>query len=371
MSAPRIDTEVLVIGDGAAGIAAARTAFEAGAKVTIISTGPGATAFAGGAVWGSAAEPFTSWAKHGRFQLGGRFVTLGGWVLADVVGGLSSLLDLRRLAPHTALGVLDLPTHPGWSPRALASALGATVVPLGDFPEEESFHATARRFDTDGVVEAAVESLRAAIQGRGIGAILTPPVLGLRRDDVARRLSAALGIPVGETVSDAGDPPSIRLSRALRAWIPGEVEVIRGHASARLSRGPDVTIDGTKARARAVVLATGGVTGGGVSFGGSVREATAGAPLWLRNQRIPANSGAARGEDPSMWFGGEDPAIFRTGLRCNERAQVVGADGVEVPSPWLFAAGELLRGRAGGGIAGALATGALAGAEAARFVRGG
>lgn len=371
MSARRVETEVLVIGDGAAGIAAARAASEGGARVTIASAGAGATSFCGGAVWGSAPEPFARWADGGRFQRGGRYVTLGGWVLADVVGGLASLLDLRRVAPNAALGVVDLPTHPSWSPRTLASALGATVVGVEDFPSDESFQATARRLDTDGVVDSLVIALRAAIRGRGIGALLTPPVLGLRRDDVASRLSQGLGIPVGEVVGDPGDPPSIRASRAFRGWLPADVEVVRGRVSVRTGRSPDVSIDGQKARAKAVVLATGGITGGGVVFDGSVREATSEAPLWVNGSRVLAIPGAFRGEDPAAWFGGDDPAIFRAGLRCNERGQVLGSDGFELIAGWLFAAGDLLRGRSGGGIAGALATGALAGVEASRFVREG
>ena len=59
------------------------------------------------------------------------------------------------------------------------------------------------------------------------------------------------------------------------------------------------------------------------------------------------------------------------GLRSNERGQLLGGDGVSVAAPWLFGAGEVLRARVGGGIAGALASGALAGAEAARYVRAG
>lgn len=370
MSGGRIEADVAVIGDGAAGIAAARAAHEAGARVAVVSAGPGATAQAGGAIWGAAREPFSRWCGD-DFQRGGRYVTLGGWVLADVVGALASLLDITRLAPNAALGVVDLPTHPAWSPRALASALGATVVPLDAVPEAESFHATARLLDAEGVIDAAGDALARVVRDRGIGALLFPPVLGLRRDDVARRLAARAGVPLGETVGNAGDPPGLRMERALRRWIPNGVAVHHGRAAVTPGRAPELSVEGVRARCGAVVLATGGLSGSGLVFDASLREATAGAPVWSGRERVMETAGARRGADPGQWFSEESPRAFSAGVRTNARAQVLSLDGETPLAPWLFAAGELRVSREGGGIAGAIATGALAGVEAARYARGG
>lgn len=369
MSAERIDTDVAVIGDGAAGVAAARAAHEAGARVALITAGPGATAQCGGALWGAAREPFSRWAND-DFQRGGRYVTLGGWILADVVGALSSLLDITRLAPNAALGVVDLPTHPAWSPRMLASALGATVVPVTAVPEAESFHATARLLDAEGVVDALADALARTVADRGVGALLFPPVLGLRRDDVAARLAARVGVPVGECVGNPGDPPGARLERALRRWIPTAVKVHRGRAAVTPGRATELSVDGARARCRAVVLATGGLSGSGLAFESSLRETTAGAPVWSGRERVMDTAGARRGADPGQWFGDDAPRAFSAGVRTNARGQVMSLDGETPLAPWLFAAGELRVSREGGGIAGALATGALAGAEAARYARG-
>jgi anaerobic glycerol-3-phosphate dehydrogenase len=371
VSAARIEADVVVVGEGAAGVAAARAAHEAGASVVLVSEGPGATAQGGGAIWGSAAEPFGRWSGQGGFQRGGRYVTLGGWVIADVVGALDSLLDIGRVAPNAVLGVVDLPTHPCWSPRMLASALGAAVIPLSAVSETESFAATARLFDAEGVLDAVAEALRDAVAGRGVGALLFPPVLGLRRDDVARRLGAAVGVAVGEVVGDAGDPPGIRLERALRRWIPTEVRTLHGRATVAPGRAPELSVDGARARCRAVVLATGGLAGAGVQFGATLREATAGAPLWLGRERVLDAAGASRGADPTLWFGEDHARAFEVGVRTNAQGQVLSLDGATPLSPWLFAAGDLRSSREGGGVAGALATGALAGAEAARYARGG
>lgn len=366
----RVEVDVLVVGAGAAGIAAARQASAQGARVAIAAEGPGASVMCGGVVWGSAREPFEAWSQEVGMRAGGRYVTLSGWVVCDAAGALRSLLDLSALSENRVLGVVSLPTHPAWSPSLIASSLGATVIPLEGFVEDDSFHATARRFDTEGVVAASAQALRRAIEGRGIGALLMPPVLGLRRDDVAARLSGAVGVPVGEVAGDPGDPPSIRFARALQRLAPVGAARLRGTASVRVGRAPEARVGGELVRTRAVVLASGGVSGGGVGFGDSVRESVAGAPLWVGRERVLAVSGASRGEDPARWFSGEDPAIFRAGVRVDEARRVLGPDGVEALAPWLFAAGELLRGRAGGGIAGALATGQLAGAEAARFALG-
>jgi anaerobic glycerol-3-phosphate dehydrogenase len=362
-----IEADVLVIGAGAAGIAAARSAHEAGAKVSLVSLAGGATALSSGVAWGHARDPFAQWAAGDVFRLGGRYVTVAGWVIANAQGALASLLDLGAVTGM--VGVVDLATHPSWSARLIAETLGARIVSAPFAPEGETFRETASRFDTDGIAEGVAARLRASCEG--LGAVLFPPVLGLRRDDVSARMTAVLGVPVGEAAGGAGDPTGVRFERAMRRWVPDAVRVIRGRATVLAgSRAAARLDDGNTVRARAIVLATGGLTGGGVVFDGALREATAGAPMWTRTrERIAARSGAERGADPSAWFADGQPR--GVGVRVDARRRVLDVDGEAAVAPWLFAAGEVATALDGEGLVDALASGARAGAEAARHARGG
>jgi anaerobic glycerol-3-phosphate dehydrogenase len=361
-----LDVDVLVIGRGAAGVAAARAAHETGVRVGVVAAAPGATALTGGVLWGAASEPFTRWCDD-SFRRGGRYVGVSGWIFADVRGALASLLDLSSLRAGT-LGVLDLATHPSWSAQLVAENLGARVVPCAEGPIEETFRETAARFDTDGIAEGLAASLKT--ECKGLTGLLAPPVLGLRRDDVAERMSLVLGIPVGEAAGAAGDPPGIRLERALQRWLPAGV--VTHHARATVHMGVRATVtlsDETIVRTRSVVLATGSLSSAGIRFDQTLRETTAGAPVFTRDrQRVLTRTGAARGATAEAWFD-DRHAASGAGVRVDDRGRVLDADGHSVCAPWLFAAGEVTTSNEGYGLTDALAAGVLAGSEAARATR--
>lgn len=358
-----IAVDVLVIGAGAAGVAAARAASEAGATVAVVSLGSGATGLSGGLVWGHAREPLAGWAAP-ALRLGGRYATVAGGVAAEVRGALASLLDLSGLGLGP-VAVIDLPTHPSWSAGLVAQTLGGRVVTAG-FDPEESFVGTAARLDAEGLAEGLGASLRSACAG--CAGVLFPPVLGLRRDDVAERIGRVIGLPVGEAAGAVGDPPGLRLERAIGRWIPAGVRVLRGRATVGRGRRPVVTLaDGTSPRAKAVVLATGGLTGGGLRFDATLTEVTAGAPVWTRTHvAVPGATGAARGADPMQWFGDGGELADAAGVRVGEGGRVLDGDGETPLASWLFAAGDVTVNRPGDGLADALAAGARAGAAAAR-----
>ncbi len=361
-----IDTEVLVIGAGAAGIAAARTAREAGAKVTVISLAGGATSLTPGLAWGYARDPFDAWAKEIGLRLGGRYITVAGWMVSDARGAVSSLLDLASV--RGMIGVVDVDTHPSWSAKLVAETLGATIVRAPFELAGETFRETASKLDTEGIAEGFAASLKTRCEG--LGAVLFPPVLGLRRDDVAERMSRALGLPVGEAAGGVGDPPGVRFERALRRWIPDGVEVLRGRVKVLRGGGPRAELDdGNTVRARAIVLATGGVAGGGLLFDGSIREATADCPVWTRKGARVLPPGAARGAEPVAFFA--EGAPRGVGVRVDSSRRVVDVEGRAPVASWLFAAGEVTTSLAGEGLVDALSSGARAGLEAARHARGG
>lgn len=361
-----IETDVLVIGAGAAGVAAARAAKREGARVTVVSLAGGATALTCGAAWGFARDPFDSWASEAGMRLGGRYVTVSGWMLPDARGALTSLLDLS--AVRGMIGVVDLDTHPSWSAKLVAETLGATIVRAPLDIAGETFRETASKLDTGGIAEGLAAALRSRCEG--LSAVLFPPVLGLRRDDVAERMTRALGVPVGEAAGGAGDPPSVRFERAVRRWIPDEVTVLRKRAKVLRGGGPQATLDdGNTVRAKSIVLATGGIAGGGLAFDGSMREVTADAPVWTRLKERVLPSGAALGADPTPWFADGSPQ--GVGVRVDASRRVLDVGGEALIAPWLFAAGEVTTSLAGEGLTDVLAAGARAGFEAARHARGG
>lgn len=369
MSAHEVTADVLVIGAGAAGVAAARAAREAGASVAVVADGGGAAALGSGVVWGAAREPFTAWAGGEVWRAGGRYVTVAGWLVEGAAGALRSLLDVGALAPGGTPGVLDLATHPSWSARLVAQTLGARVIPAPDgAPAGQSFREVAAGFDREGAAEAFARSLGSSCAG--LSGLLLPPVLGLARLDVGARLSAALGIPVGEAAGAPGDPPGTRALRALRRWLPDGVEVINDRATVRPGRLPGLVFrSGRLVKARSVVLATGGLVGGGLVFGESLREAAADAPVWTRDRRrVLPRAGAARGADPAEWFDEHTGRARGAGLRVDAAGRVLDADGETPLGEWLYAAGEVCMGRGGDGVADALADGARVGRSAAQAI---
>ena len=364
MSALTID--VLVIGAGAAGVAAAKAAHDAGASVAVVADGDGATTLGSGVVWGVMRDPFCAWATSGPWRVGGRYVTVSGWLLDGAAGALRSLLDVSALSPHRPPGVLDLPGHPAWSAKLVAQSLAGRVVeaPAGT-SEGGSFREVAARFDLAGSAEAFAQALRPRCEG--LSALLCPPVLGLGCLDVAARIEAVLGIPVGEAAGACGDPPGHRTSRGLRAWLPPAVEILRDHVTLGAGAAPAVqTRSGRAVRARAVVLATGGLVGGGLAFGTSLRETAVGAAVWTRDRRrVLVDGGSARGADPAEWFDEHTGRARGAGVRVDASSRVVGADGATPWATWLFAAGEVCSGH-GEGMADAIAEGARAGRFAAQ-----
>lgn len=361
--------DVLVIGGGAAGVAAARAAHEAGATVLVVADGGGATTLGSGVVWGASRETFAAWGTGDAWRVGGRYVTTAGWLVEGAAGALRSLLDVAALPSGGTPGVLDLVTHPSWSAKLVAQTLGARVVTApDDAPAGASFREVASALDREGAAEALAQSLKGRCEG--LSGLLLPPVLGLSRLDVAARMGGVLGVAVGEAAGAPGDPPGMRVSRALRQWLPGGVEVLADRVTVKPGRLPGLVFrSGRLVHARAVVLATGGLSGGGLVFEGSLREATADAPVWTRDRkRVLVAGGAARGADPVEWFDEHTGRARGAGLRVNAEGRVLDADGETPMGEWLYAAGEVSAGRGGEGVADALAEGARVGRSAALAV---
>jgi hypothetical protein len=204
-----------------------------------------------------------------------------------------------------------------------------------------------------------------AAAGAGVDAWLLGPWLGVHTN-LAERLTRAAGIPVGETASAPGGVAGARFAlrrSALfeRAGIEHQVRSVRAVANA--SGRPVVTLDdGTEITARAVVLAVGGVVGGGIALG-----APGAAKALVASLDAPVEVLlGSHGDDGAGWLNG--PNFERLGLRALESLGILVNESSAVATDFpLFVAGDALARQPKTAIA-ALASGIEAGLRAVRAV---
>jgi glycerol-3-phosphate dehydrogenase subunit B len=383
-----LSTDVLILGGGIAGVAAALAARSRGAGVHLVRHGPGATAMASGgwvgsppapvldalAAAGLPLEPCTARLPHPEGRLlhadlapdsHARAAIEVGAELAIVCGiaGLPSFRPtaLARLWSHAA----DLPRHAlepvtlglpgtppaGWSPVSLAAAVERDPQLLaGPLARAAREHGAARAF--------------------------LPAVVGL--GDHARVLAEVrrtAGVAVGEALGVAPSVPGWRLEQALvRALSLAGVTVVTGRVKQPTSARRPVTEVTARTpqgdvgiRPGALVLATGKFIGGGITantpfgevalgsdvvadrFGRQFRDAT---------ESLALTDAARRQPQP----------LLGLGVRSNEDGQLLTEQG-DVGAANVFLAGSVRAGTETAllGLGHAAADGWAAGLRAADF----
>ncbi len=387
--------QVIVVGAGIAGTAAAVAASRAGSTVTLLDGGTGASTLWTGALdfdEGPLLEAiprevfaFLETLRGYALAPGTRLVTTSG-VLRAAAGRDAALLDVSATAAER-IGVIAC-DRPGWSARSLASAWGdrfealeATVlrhtdervIPDADFAERHDDPARLEWFGTR-LAEAVARG------GRTFGALVVPPCLGVR-ESRASELTARVGIPCGEAIGLPGGPAGLRFESA-RDRVLREARV--DHRKARaISVEPSgaswrVTTSEEVLDAAAVVVAAGGLLGGGIAYGPPDGRAFAGAqgppfPALRTTLACPLDVGvggrkleaalSAFGAPPERLLG---PAAGQPAL---ERAGVLVDAGGRSPHRGLLAAGDVVADLPRTWL-GALARGLRAGTAAAQVVLG-
>lgn len=198
-----------------------------------------------------------------------------------------------------------------------------------------------------------------------------PAVLGLERSgDVHAAFEAGLGVPVFEIPTMPASVPGLRLSRALEALVSARGVRRHHQAGARAlsfdAGGAAATLEledlsagggAERVAARAVVLATGRFSGGGLSADrAGVRESLLGLPV-----EQPASRAAWHQRD---FLDPSGHAINRAGLRVDDAWRPLGAGGAPA-WPRLHAVGSILahqdwmRSKCGSGLAIATAWAAI------------
>jgi glycerol-3-phosphate dehydrogenase subunit B len=371
---------VVVVGAGIAGAAAALAATESHAEVTVLDGGPGASALATGALdeapWQPderAAKDLPPAARSVLCALDAYVVTArAAWLLTTAgirrpaQGRDAALFDAAPLAGR-ALGVVRC-ARPGWDAVGLARAWGNACMPLDAvvlrhvderaIPDADF----AARHDDETrlgwLSERLREALAGAAAGHAISGLVLPPSLGIDRAR-ATELTRRVGIPCGEALATPAGPSGLRFERARdRALLSAGVRRVQARAScverARAGPGWRVTLDdGSSLDADAVVLATGGLLGGGIAYEPS--ETLLAAALPLRSS-VPLRTSidapvrlGLRGrplEVPGSLFGlaperiawpfSPDGLLARAGVLVSDGGRCVGA------APGLLAAGEIV-----------------------------
>jgi glycerol-3-phosphate dehydrogenase subunit B len=281
---------IAVIGAGVAGAAAAHELARQGARPTVFHAQAGASALYSGALdfeaWDrvhelSPIEPELArfCAALGAWELGpaaARIATLDG-NLRPTRGRDRALLDLEPLAGQR-VAVVEL-ERDDWDARLLARSYSASAwakqtetvfEPVRVRALEHHFERRISSYDfaaQHDVPERASFLLTALkISGVSPAAWLCGPWLGVERA-VATELSAALGVPVGETTSAPGGAAGARFESARDRLLSQIALVERARVLRIESRGRGYRLEteaGDAGEFSSVVLATGGVAAGGI-----------------------------------------------------------------------------------------------------------
>jgi glycerol-3-phosphate dehydrogenase subunit B len=410
---------VVVVGAGVSGTAAAVAAARLGAAVTVIDTGAGASSLATGALdfaWGSpsrdrhlasdreTARPadlspssrdvFDALGVYVLPSRPARLVTTAGAV-REARGHDAALLDAASIdvarTSGRRIGVVRC-SRPGWDADALAAAWGSAWVAIDArvlrYADERGLPDAdfAARHDDDERLGWLAERLREALssraEGGGLGGIVLPPSLGVDRPR-SQALSERVGAPCGEAVGMPGGPAGLRFERARdRAFEATGIARTRARVRRAEATGGAwrVTTDDDEAfTARAVVLATGGLLGGGIEYAPSEASLASALPSAARAPfRATIDAPVVLGahgqplEVPGSLFGIEPERMawpFASGGALERAGVLIADDGACLRAPrGLFAAGELVADGPRTWLH-ALTSGALAGAYAARRYR--
>lgn len=377
--------KVLVLGAGFAGLAATLAARRAGATVTVVHGAPGASSLYAGSLDGpplpeqgpQAALLTELSAALGLNLSQNAVIATREGVLRPSRGGDSALLNLAPLAGKR-VALVDVPRD-DWdapllvrsfseSPWALSTGTRFELLPLELLEKSSQRRVSSYDFATS--FERAerpawlIEVLKAHA---GPDAWLFGPWLGVKRD-LARELTASLGVPVGEVTSPPGGVAGARFDQRRDAWLSGlAVEVLRGRALGVRAADAGVMLElegGRQLAGDALVLAAGGFVSGAIRLGGSLSGAEP-AGFQLGFSGLPSVQARGELQGPVSSLFGVDLAargrqvLEQAGLAISGRGEVLGATRV-------FAAGDLIAPEPPS-VAHALLSGLRAGAAAAAF----
>jgi anaerobic glycerol-3-phosphate dehydrogenase len=278
--------DVLVIGGGVAGFAAALAARQRGARTALVSAAPGASALISGA-----------WSGPLRAEIRDALAQAG-YALMPASSPLVHERG-RKIACDFAGS-----THTGASPRPGAIVCG--IEGLSHF----NAHTLAKLWSPDGSLAArTVElpgtpasgwtsaSLAAHIERSPAAllqtlttaraAVIFPAVLGIESSDSVVNFLRDAGIEASEALAVSPSIPGWRLFKAMeRALTASGVTLISGRAVLEQSSGgrvQEIQAGSDVVKTNSLVLATGKFLSGGISANEELREGVLDLPVWLEH----------------------------------------------------------------------------------------
>jgi glycerol-3-phosphate dehydrogenase subunit B len=357
------ETDVLVLGGGIAGVAAALAAAAAGARTSLVRSGPGATTVCGGGWRGLPPQPLLDRLADAGLRLEPCEAALphpDGRLLSFDVAAPAQLRARVAGTPERTLvcGIAGLPSF-------RATALAALWADAAELPEDVLVPATIQLPDTPAAGWSAValgahverhpaalaEAVGRLARERGAARVILPAVLGMQdHEGVCAALGSEAGAVIGEALGAAPSLPGWRLDRMLlRALERGGVPVLSGfvtehtaaHGAVRIvtvARSEDTVV----IQARAVVLATGKFLGGGITAQSRFAESAL-------NTEISADHLGREITEPAESLtltdavrGGPQP-MMRIGVRTNDEGHPITASG-DVVFHNVIAAGSVRAG---------------------------
>jgi len=346
-------SDVVVIGGGIAGTAAALASARGGARVTLVRFAPGATALCMGGWRGPMPTgldtEFTA-AGHEWISTSARLPAPDGSLrtfayaataqaaaslpasalvcgVAGLAGFRASILarlwgDEAGTELHSAEIFLDDTPSAGWSPASLAARL------------ERQCDDLAR-------------ALKEHVQTTRASTVILPAVLGIERSESVRTtLQQVTNCTIGEALAGAPSLPGWRLQTALdkllaRAGIVVENARVVDRQADR-ERMQTVTLQSRSGEARVVradafVLATGKFIGGGIEANDELRESALHLPVWLDHlgERFEHNEPLTLTNAQRT----EDQPLLALGVATDDEGRPVGASGsVIYENVWLAGA---------------------------------
>jgi len=320
---------VVVVGSGAAGVAAAITARAAGAEVTLVRGRTGASALGSGALDGAIDDDAKSIASALELHaLGACSVATSAGTMRKASGRDLALLDLDQVKGPVLVARV---AHVAWDADALAAAFSendsrsfvACDVGLVLHTDERAMSHVeiAARHDDPARLARAAERIRSSLGTtlEGAAAVLLPPWLGASAPR-ARELSALVSVPCGEVLVPIDGPAGVRFEHARdRCLQNARIDARPGRAT-EISETKVVLASGETLACDAVVLATGGVLAGGIVY-------TPGEPsTFALSYEAPVDLGTGDGRPlavPGSVYGVPPESLVWPGGRGLERVGII------------------------------------------------
>jgi glycerol-3-phosphate dehydrogenase subunit B len=373
-------SDVVVVGGGIAGLAAALAARREGARVTVIEAHPGATALAGGAwdLGDRTRGPIDTLTERRsvsrlldelvRREKSHPLALIGGDVSAlakeahDVVldalaiyapleldrppslvatdvglvrraaSAQRAVLDLDAL-PEGRIAVANFPAAREHDGAFAAASLGEIAADAGDprrfcAVEVEMLrrgrdvwlhpHEAGALFDDERARDRLVRALGRALGGAGFDAVLLPPLLGENTDTAWARVRESLAMPVGEWVSSLAGPQSARLTRAIaRAFARASASYFRARVRSGRADASGVAIETERETRKPGALVL--ATGGLFAGGLAFANGEPAEPLFGLPPYVdgkPLAVGSSRSGRDPALFFGSDPFTPGEGFRA-------------------------------------------------------